>query len=930
MNMSGENMSGDFFSIGPFMPHGGCYLWTQSLIALHAISDGIIVLSYYSIPFTLLYFVRRRTDLKFPWIFVCFALFVLACGTTHLMEIWNIWHANYWLSGGIKAVTALVSASTAVLMVRLLPRALSLPGADALEKARDELEIRVQERTSDLVKMTGYLKAEIAERKRAGEALSESEKELKAKTAFFEAQAESSIDGILVVDSQGRKVFQNQRMVDLFNIPRDIAEDEDDEKLLRWSMDRAKNPDQFIEKINYLYSHPDEISRDELELKRGMILDRYSSSVIGKDGKYYGRIWTFRDVTERRQGERALIASEVRYRRLFESAKDGILILDAETGMVVDVNPYLSELLGYARDSILGKCIWELGFIKDFIASKANFAELKQKEYIRYDDIPLETSDGRKIDVEFVSNVYLVQDLKVIQCNIRNITERKESDAQLRLQGGALEAAANAIVITDTQGVIQWANTAFATLTGYSVEEAVGGNPSVLKSGKHDEAFYKNLWETVSAGNVWHGEIINRRKDGALYNEEMTITPVKDNQGGITHFIAVKQDITARKLLESQLLRSQRMESIGTLAGGMAHDLNNGLAPILMAVEVLKNQVTDAAGMKVLALINASVDHCTALVKQVLTFARGVEGAKVVVNPVHLLADIQTIISDTFPKNIELVSDWSHGIRTVTGDPTQLHQVFINLCVNARDAMPHGGTLTLTMENAVVDELYAGMNPDSKPGSYVMVKVQDTGTGIPAAICERIFEPFFTTKEIGKGTGLGLSTTMGIVKSHGGFINLYSEMGKGTIFKVYLPANTTSKAVGSAAATKPRFPRGNGELVLLVDDEERLRIMAQTALEHFDYRVMLAANGAEAVALYAQHHEQIAIVLTDMAMPVMDGPSTIAALRALNPRVKVIGSSGMASGSGDAAASGIKYFVPKPYSAETMLDVLAKALQDEA
>jgi CheY-like chemotaxis protein len=332
----------------------------------------------------------------------------------------------------------------------------------------------------------------------------------------------------------------------------------------------------------------------------------------------------------------------------------------------------------------------------------------------------------------------------------------------------------------------------------------------------------------------------------------------------------------------------------------------------------------------VLALVTASVDHCAALVKQVLTFARGVEGARVVVNPVHLLNDIQSIICDTFPKNIELVSDWSRGIWTVIGDPTQLHQVFINLCVNARDAMPRGGTLTLTMENAVVDDLYAGMNPDSKPGSYVMVKVQDTGTGIPPEISERIFEPFFTTKEIGKGTGLGLSTTMGIVKSHGGFINLYSEMGKGTIFKVYLPANTASKAVGSAAATNPPLPRGNGELVLLVDDEERLRIMAQAALEKFGYRVMPAANGAEAVALYAQYREVIAIVITDMAMPVMNGPSTIVALRTLNPRVKVIGSSGMASGVGDAAGSGIKHFVRKPYSAETMMNVLAEALREEA
>jgi CheY-like chemotaxis protein len=371
------------------------------------------------------------------------------------------------------------------------------------------------------------------------------------------------------------------------------------------------------------------------------------------------------------------------------------------------------------------------------------------------------------------------------------------------------------------------------------------------------------------------------------------------------------------------------MESIGTLAGGIAHDLNNGLAPILMAAEVLRNQITDESGLKLLTMVTSSVEHCAALVRQVLTFARGAEGVSVNVNPVHLLNEIQSIVYDTFPKNIEFISDWCRGIWTVTGDPTHLHQVLINLCVNARDAMPCGGTLNVTMENAVVDDLYAGMNPDSKPGSYVMISVKDTGTGIPPEIRERIFEPFFTTKEIGKGTGLGLSTTLGIIRSHGGFINIYSEVGRGSVFKVYLPANTESQAAKSTAAGKPVLPRGNGEMVLLVEDEERLRSVAQTTLEQYGYRVMPAANGAQAVALYAQHGGQIAIVLTDMAMPVMDGPSTIVALRALNPRVRLIGSGGMASGVADAAISGVTRFVPKPYSAETMLNVIAQALRDE-
>jgi CheY-like chemotaxis protein len=327
--------------------------------------------------------------------------------------------------------------------------------------------------------------------------------------------------------------------------------------------------------------------------------------------------------------------------------------------------------------------------------------------------------------------------------------------------------------------------------------------------------------------------------------------------------------------------------------------------------------------------LEASAQHGADLVKQVLAFARGVEGKRILLNPVHIINEIQDMIRDTFPKNITFSYNPHRGVWTVEGDPTQLHQVFTNLCVNARDAMPNGGTLKVTIENVVLDQMYADMNPESKVGDYVMVTVADTGSGIPADIRDKIFEPFFTTKEIGKGTGLGLSTTVGILRSHGGFIRVYSEMGKGTTFKAYLPATTTSNGVEDVAVVKNPLPRGNGELLLVVDDEERMRTVVQGTLEQFGYRVLLAANGAEAVALYAQHREQIAIVLTDMAMPVMDGPATIVALKSMNPNLKIIGSSGLPS-DGDvakAAVAGVKHFVPKPYTAETLLKILAEALR---
>jgi PAS domain S-box-containing protein len=880
--------------------------------------------------------------------------------------------------------------------------------------------------------------------------------------------------------------------------------------------------------------------------------------------------------------DQALRASELRYRRLFQAAKDGILIVDPETGMIMDVNPFLVELLGFSREVFLGSKVWELGIFKDIAANETKFAELQARRYVRYDDLPLETADGRRIAVEFVSNVYLENQHKVIQCNIRDIsarkradealwdsgeqfrtmfevasigmaqadvqtgqwlrvnhkmctitgysademlkmrvpdvthpedrqkdwesfqqvvrgevpdyrsdkryvrkdgsvcwvnvnmtvtrdagghpvrtmatiediterkceeenlrrlatvvrdsndaitiqdfegritawnrgaelmygysekealstnierltapgkvaeqkefirrliageaitsfetqrvtkdgrildvwmtvtklmdgagnpiglasterdaTKRKEAEKHQKLIGSALQVAANAIAITDSNGAIEWINNAFTSMTGYGVLEAVE-KPiiNLLNSGKQDEKFYQNLWSTISAGKVWQGELINRRKDGTLYTEDMTITPIKNIRGDIEHFIAVKQDITARKLLEAQSLRAQRMESVGTLAGGIAHDLNNVLGPILMVAEVLKHQVTDVEGLKLLRLLEASAQHGADLVRQVLAFARGIEGKRILLNPVHILNEIQDMIRDTFPKNIDSSYDPHRGVWTVTGDPTQLRQVFTNLCVNARDAMPNGGALKVTIENVVLDDMYADMTPESKPGNYVMVTVADNGRGIPADIRDKIFEPFFTTKEIGKGTGLGLSTTMGILRSHGGFIQVDSKTGEGSTFKAYLPANAASKGAEDVAFGETPLPRGDGELVLVVDDEERMRAVVQTTLERFGYRVLLAANGAEAVALYAQNREQIAIVLTDMAMPVMDGPATIVALKSMNPNLNIIGSSGLPS-LGDVAkaeGAGVKYFVPKPYTAETLLKILAEALREE-
>jgi len=328
--------------------------------------------------------------------------------------------------------------------------------------------------------------------------------------------------------------------------------------------------------------------------------------------------------------------------------------------------------------------------------------------------------------------------------------------------------------------------------------------------------------------------------------------------------------------------------------------------------------------------IEVSAKRGTDIVRQVLLFARGMEGQKIEVQPRHIVRDIVSIIQNTFPKNIQLEFLIPKDTWTILGDPTQVHQILLNLCLNARDAMPNGGSLSLSVENCMLDDQYATMNVQIKPGRYVRISVTDSGMGIPPEILDRIFEPFFTTKELSKGTGLGLSTAMGIVKSHGGIINVYSEPGKGTTFKVYLPAMNLASETNKLPFAEVSQPRGNGETVLVIDDEASILTVTGQTLQTFGYRVLTATNGADALAVYAQHRNEIAVVLTDMAMPLMDGASTIQALRQITPKVRIIAASGLQGNSDSIKVSGlgVKRFLTKPYTAGVLLRAV-RAILDE-
>jgi CheY-like chemotaxis protein len=377
-------------------------------------------------------------------------------------------------------------------------------------------------------------------------------------------------------------------------------------------------------------------------------------------------------------------------------------------------------------------------------------------------------------------------------------------------------------------------------------------------------------------------------------------------------------------------MRVQRTESIGTLASGIAHDLNNILAPIMMSIEMLRGLSDNPRAGRILETIEVSAKRGADIVRQVLSFSRGLEGQRVEVQAKHLLGDLQKIIRDTFPKTIRLRFTVAADTWTILGDPTQIHQILMNLCVNARDAMPNGGNLTVSMENSVLDEHYAAMNAQGRPGRYVSLTVTDTGVGIPPGLIGRIFEPFFTTKGPTQGTGLGLSTVMAIVKSHDGFTNVYSEPGKGTTFKVYLPATASPSDAGQDPSEEDNLLRGRGETVLVVDDEASILSITCQTLEAFGYRTLAAVDGADALAVYLQSQQEIALVLTDMTMPVMDGAALIHALTRSRPGVKIVAASGLGGSEEGATPAGveIRRVLTKPYTARTLLKTLRTVLDE--
>jgi PAS domain S-box-containing protein len=634
------------------------------------------------------------------------------------------------------------------------------------------------------------------------------------------------------------------------------------------------------------------------------------------------------DSTKGKLAEEALRASEEKYRLLFAGNLAGVFYADLD-GAVLDCNDALVRILGYdSRQELLGRNL------SDFFSDPADREQLsralRQGKALANFEESVRRKDGRV--VWLLMNACLMEGPRgqpaIVQATLIDITERKAAEAERMLLMTAIEQSAEGIVITDATGTIRYVNPAFSRVSGYSREEALGKNPRLLKSGKQDEAYYRKLWTTILGGEIWQDEIVNRRSDGSLYIEEMTITPVRNQRGEITHFIAIKAEVTERKRLEQQLRQAQKMEAVGRLAGGVAHDFNNlltiisGYGGLLLEhpgiIEPLRGYVNE--------IRNAS-GRAASLTRQLLAFSRQQVLAPRVLGLNAVVANIEKMLKRLIGEDVDLVTNLGESLWPVKADPGQLEQVLLNLAVNARDAMPNGGVLTITTANVEMDSASAQTHFPLSPGPYVLLAFNDTGIGMDAETQARIFDPFFTTKDKGKGTGLGLAMVYGIVKQSGGYIWVYSEVGKGTTFKIYLPR--TAEEVDESGPGRSLVEAQQGtETLLLVEDEDAVRALVRNVLKERGYRVMEASRGQDALDLAEQYWGQIDLLVTDVVMPQMSGRELARRLANLRPQIKVLYISGYADNTVwyQGGLNSAVAFLQKPFSPEALAHKVREVL----
>ena len=502
--------------------------------------------------------------------------------------------------------------------------------------------------------------------------------------------------------------------------------------------------------------------------------------------------------------------------------------------------------------------------------------------------------------------------------------EPRKSDERYRV---LVEKLPDVIYEFDAKtGNITFLNLEFEKVTGWLRSEWIGKPFTHLLHPEDIPRAQAAFKQTCRGKTSNRHELRILCKPGHYATGEFTGIP-QIHKGQVVGELGIARDITARKQMEEHLLRNQRLESIGSLAGGIAHDLNNILGPILMSASMLGEDIPEQTAKELVQLIQESAQRGADIVNQVLTFARGAKGEQKILEPRRWIGEVERFLKETLPKTIHFKVTLPEGLWNISGNMTQLQQVFINLCLNARDAMPEGGNLTLSAKNIDVCEHFAARVPDAKPGRHVRINVTDSGSGIPRDILQKIFDPFFTTKAPDKGTGLGLSTVIGIVKGHGGFMTIDSKVGRGSKFSAYFPATSQSQAP-SCFQQHVSLPPGKGELILVVDDEASICKMIRTILTKTGYTTLTASDGKEALELFKKHRSSIKAVLTDLAMPVMDGVALTRALKELNPSLPIIASTGQASEQRYNELKGLNVlsFLSKPYNAQQLIAIVHHAL----
>jgi PAS domain S-box-containing protein len=626
------------------------------------------------------------------------------------------------------------------------------------------------------------------------------------------------------------------------------------------------------------------------------------------------------------QAEKTLQESEERYRSLFDNSIDAILLTKPD-GRILAANPEACRIFGSTEEELcrIGR---ERVVAADDSKVQAALEERTRTGRFR-GEISLCRKDGTSFPGEISTVIYRDSaGNDKTSMIIRDITARRATEEALRQFSKVVEQSPVCIIITDTTGAIEYVNPKFYEVTGYSMEDVVGQNPRILKSGETSSEIYKTMWETISKGETWQGVLHNRKKNGELYWEAATISPLRNIDGVITKYFAIKEDITERKILEGQLQQAQKLEAVGQLAGGVAHDFNNMLGVIMGYAELALMKMAPSEPVYAnLCEIRTAAERSADLTRQLLAFARKQTIAPKVIALNETVSGMLKMLKRLIGEDMHLAWHQAPDLWLVKVDPSQVDQMLANLCVNARDAITDVGRITIETGNIIIDANYCATHAYVEPGEYVRLIVSDDGVGMDKETLTHIFEPFFTTKRVGQGTGLGLSTVYGIVRQNKGFINVYSEPGQGTTFTIYLPRHMGENGEAVKEAAAESAPRGN-EMVLLVEDELTILKMADLMLEGLGYTVLTAGTAAEAIRLFREQSGKIRLLMTDVVMPDMNGRDLARELRSINPRLNCLFMSGYTANV--IAHHGVLdegvHFIQKPFSLSDLANKVREAL----